>query len=624
MALALSTRNLIRRRSRTMLTVLSISLAIAGFVTMTSVTQAINYGVFSEVPENYLGYNVGYPAYADILVVEANQIVYGGLRLSEVPIDFARTVGSMEGVELVTVRIGEFSTILIGAKKVNSTGSYSVPSRLVRLLGIDPLAEDRLRHLSNIIARGQYFSEGDLDAVLVGESFADALGLKVGDRLQIPSGLEGIEGGATVQGSTFTVKGIFSSTAPEANDYVVSTISAMSRLLGYSPNTVTSVAIKVKAPVSSNLRRVAVDVSGTPNTDVRIPATTPQGRIELAVRSTQVTGLQMTSIALIVAILVTSNSMLISVFERTQEIGVLSASGAETIDIMKIFVYESTTVGLMSGSLGYALAIVGPALYNQTLATFTGLPQVPPKLDILWIMVSLSIGVGVSVISALIPARTAAGMQPIDIIRKELGVVKSAKVFDWMRRRSYSVTLALRVLSTRRMRTMLTATGIAVGVALLVSLLLASRGLVYALEILGLGTGGIESYMWVIAAVSIVVGALGTTNTMLTSVIERTREIGVKVGVGAPRSKILKEILVEASVIGLLGGAVGAAVGLLISTVPILFSVGAALSFGFWVYALLVSLGSVAFAVVVSVIAGVYPAHRAASMEPVEAFRHVW
>ncbi len=119
-----------------------------------------------------------------------------------------------------------------------------------------------------------------------------------------------------------------------------------------------------------------------------------------------------------------------------------------------------------------------------------------------------------------------------------------------------------------------------------------------------------------VAAVSLLVGGIGVMNIMLVSVTERTREIGLRLAVGARRADILRQFLLEAVLLALLGGAAGVAVG-----VGLAYALG---SFGGW--PVLVQWDAVALAVAVSAVTGLFfgywPARRAASLDPIQALRH--
>ena len=119
-----------------------------------------------------------------------------------------------------------------------------------------------------------------------------------------------------------------------------------------------------------------------------------------------------------------------------------------------------------------------------------------------------------------------------------------------------------------------------------------------------------------IAAVSLLVGGIGIMNIMLVSVTERTREIGIRKALGATRSNILLQFLIEAVVLCLLGGLIGALVG----------SGGATAMSKFFQWNTIISGGAIAaafvFSAVVGVVFGVWPARRAAGLDPIVALRY--
>jgi putative ABC transport system permease protein len=126
----------------------------------------------------------------------------------------------------------------------------------------------------------------------------------------------------------------------------------------------------------------------------------------------------------------------------------------------------------------------------------------------------------------------------------------------------------------------------------------------------------LTSLLGAVAAVSLLVGGIGIMNIMLVSVTERTREIGLRLAIGALEREVLAQFLIEAVVLAALGGLAGlvlataASVGISqLMEVPFLFDPG-------------INLLAFAFSAAIGVIFGFVPARRAARLDPIEALRH--
>jgi putative ABC transport system permease protein len=142
-------------------------------------------------------------------------------------------------------------------------------------------------------------------------------------------------------------------------------------------------------------------------------------------------------------------------------------------------------------------------------------------------------------------------------------------------------------------------------------------------------------FMGLIAGISLLVGGIGIMNIMLATVTERTREIGIRRALGAKRSDIIRQFLIETVVLSIVGGGLGVLVGLTCSPVttfamnvlkrvnpellaslpPIVQELKPIIVFWSVPLAFLIS-------IFIGVVFGVYPAIRAAKMDPIEALRH--
>lgn len=136
-------------------------------------------------------------------------------------------------------------------------------------------------------------------------------------------------------------------------------------------------------------------------------------------------------------------------------------------------------------------------------------------------------------------------------------------------------------------------------------------------------TGTITLFLGSIAGISLLVGAVGISNTMFTSVMERTRQIGILKSLGATDGEILKIFITEASLIGLIGGIIGVLAGMTASgSISALSSAAGAQGAFATVVTPDLIIYSLVFAVVIGAVSGLLPARMASRLEPVEALRY--
>ncbi len=124
------------------------------------------------------------------------------------------------------------------------------------------------------------------------------------------------------------------------------------------------------------------------------------------------------------------------------------------------------------------------------------------------------------------------------------------------------------------------------------------------------------TFIGAVAAISLVVGGIGVMNIMLVSVTERTREIGIRKAIGATTTNILFQFLTESVIISLIGGLIGMGLGILLSTV------GGSYVGIIPVISLQQIIGVTLFSSAIGIFFGLYPARKAAKMDPIDALRY--
>ncbi|MGO4838772.1 ABC transporter permease, partial [Rhizobiaceae sp. 2RAB30] len=142
------------------------------------------------------------------------------------------------------------------------------------------------------------------------------------------------------------------------------------------------------------------------------------------------------------------------------------------------------------------------------------------------------------------------------------------------------------------------------------------RDMTQVADAMASAAGVMTGMLGAVAAVSLLVGGIGIMNIMLVSVTERTREIGIRLAIGAHERHILVQFLVEATVLSLFGGIIGIALGLSLAG---LASWTLAIPFSPSIAVILLAVG---FSALIGMVFGFFPALRGARLDPIEALRH--
>lgn len=267
------------------------------------------------------------------------------------------------------------------------------------------------------IATGRYFTESEEQAnravCVIGSDVADRLFSNtdpLGQMLKVDGRPYQIIGVATPLGSVFGQSRDKFVTVPLSTFLATYGMRRSVSLIVTSTSAETYEDAVDEARVVMRIRR-KLPPSEPDNFGIVTPAAINELR-EKIFGTIQTAAIGVTSIALVVGGIVIMNIMLVSVSERTREIGIRKSLGARQRDILKQFLFESTLLALSGGAVGVAIAY----LLALTVSTFTPIPTMLPWLAV---AVALFVSASVGLVSGMYPAWKAARLSPIVALRAD-------------------------------------------------------------------------------------------------------------------------------------------------------------------------------------------------------------
>ncbi len=364
-------RNIFGHRMRSLLTILGISIGIAAIVTLGSVAGGIK-GHFSRVMK---------AGGADFMVGQANA---ADLMLSAISEERADDLGKMEGVEkAVGVSMG-----IVQKGDIPYFMMFGIKREDFDLADIS-------------IIEGEAFEGGSEDELILGKVAARHFEKSVGDRID-------------VGGKEFTVKGIFETGNILQDGGAFANLRMVQRLFKME-GLVSMIFVKVAA--GADITEVAQRIEDTyPNELVSIKSLDEVSKVDKGLVLMDAASLVVSLLAVVVGGIGVMNTMIMSVFERTREIGVLRAVGWRRNRVLRMILGESLLLGLGGFIAGSLLGIGGvyginsiPAVGNVFRLSFSLSP----------FLTSLAVAVLLTVLGGLYPAYRASQLSPTEALRYE-------------------------------------------------------------------------------------------------------------------------------------------------------------------------------------------------------------
>lgn len=434
--MTLAWRYLAGRKLRTVLTTLAVVLGVA-----------LLFGMGSLLPTVLQAFTRGALATAgqvDITVTNASG--------SSFEADVAEDLSRVEGVAAVSPAL---------RRSVAMPEGLDVSS--LAIVGLVPRSAKEVRTFPT--ESGRMVSESDRGKIALGASLAERLGLRIGSKLEIP-GIDGIE--------EFEVVGLLNTVAVPGAEEVFMPLPEAQRLLGERDR-----VSEIEAALSQGADRGETEARARRALgDEYVVGGLQQGTELLASLQTGKVMVNMFGIfALAMGGFIILNTFRTVVAERRRDIGMLRAIGASRRVVLGIFLVESLIQGVLGTALGlvlgYGLAFGIQNALASAYARVIDLELGPPVFEAGTILYAVSLGIGVTVVSALAPALSAARITPLDALRPIIGSVEQ-------RRRGIRAWIGIGILA-------LAAAGIATGetsvvpsasIAVLVGLVLVAPELV--------------------------------------------------------------------------------------------------------------------------------------------------
>jgi lipoprotein-releasing system permease protein len=277
-------------------------------------------------------------------------------------------------------------------------------SKSVVLMGVVPEAYRRVVQMDNNMTRGRFDVSGT--TALIGTDLAADLGVTVGDKLRVTS--------ATGRNETLSITGLFDMGNRDLNRRWVFVTLKMGQTLLDLPGGVSNLDLTVRDLFGANA--VADTLRAQTGLTVDSWMQTNSGLLNALSNQTVSNNLIRSFVVIIVALGI-SSVLVVSVVQKQREIGILRAMGAGRRRIMAIFLLQGGLVGLLGSALGSGLAFSLLVVFSHVFKSPDGSILFTAQLDPMLVLLASVVACGVGLAAAVIPARSAARMDPVQAIR---------------------------------------------------------------------------------------------------------------------------------------------------------------------------------------------------------------
>jgi ABC-type lipoprotein release transport system permease subunit len=264
----------------------------------------------------------------------------------------------VENPQQMAGQIATLDPVLAATPRLFATGIVSMgdESTVVRVFGIDPLSEANSPYRMGLIG-GEFLSADDREGVLVGQPLAEKLGVKAGDRIDLSVNTSN----GDVDEQFFTIRGVYSTQTNGFDSVTVFLPLAKAQAITKTENHASTIFILLKNKDQTDAVAAALQA---PNYDVL----TWTKMNELIIQTETMANSYMVFFYLIVLAITATvivNTLIMAVFERTREIGILTAIGMKSRSIMAMFLAESSLLAVGGIIMGLILGILAVSYFAK-------------------------------------------------------------------------------------------------------------------------------------------------------------------------------------------------------------------------------------------------------------------
>ncbi len=324
------------------------------------------------------------------------------------PAEVATKLDRVKGIRAVSATLER--TINLPADFVDANPARPDRITALNLVGVDPAAAQSL-HVYLVQDPGRFLQAGDVNSTVISQTLADAYGVKLGETIKVPS-VNGI--------ASLVVVGILPPRTLPGNEEVLVTLSQAQAMTG-QVGQINNIEVALTSADEGLRNQTAASINAALGSQYQVGALESDSSLFASIRLGQAAFNVFGVLALFMGGFIIFNTFRTVVAERRRDIGMLRALGARRSTITGMILIEGLLQGLFGSAAGLLLGYLFGAgivlLVQRPISAFIHLSMGRPIVSPTLVVTSILIGVGVTVLSGLIPARNASRVTPMDALR---------------------------------------------------------------------------------------------------------------------------------------------------------------------------------------------------------------